>query len=126
LPSLVVTFSDSNNPGALPIQLNPSVAGFLCHFVSSKVSTLNSSDSSSTLVHFLSEGVGSSPIKYGLLSEGESLVTITSKLQAVVLPEGSFVVKVFVVVPIGNKDPDERPVVCVVVALMLSVPSGSV
>ena len=64
----------------------------------------------------------------GQLIEGFSLsVTVTVKLQSVVLPAASVTRKVFVVTPTGKAAPEARPAICVVVAPgQLSVPVGAV
>jgi hypothetical protein len=52
-------------------------------------------------------------------------VTVTVKLQVAVKPAASVTLKVFVVVPIGNNDPEGNPAICTVDGLgQLSKPTG--
>ena len=54
-------------------------------------------------------------------------LTVTVKLQVLVIPPASVTLKVFVVVPTGKVAPLAKPPVCVVVEpAQLSVPTGAV
>ena len=46
-----------------------------------------------------------------LIPGASASATVTVKLQVAVLPDASVTTNVLVVVPTGNKDPEERPVV---------------